>query len=84
MAIPRLPPAAAPIDITITVNERLLPYMTDWYQANKNPGESPAEFIIRGMITSAKAHWMNKFIQAEIEQQQADLQDGDSLDTELA
>ncbi|NIR25858.1 MAG: hypothetical protein GWN77_02620 [Gammaproteobacteria bacterium] len=53
MTIPRLPPDSSSIDVTITVNERLRPYFTAWYQKFKEEGESPQKFALRNLKEAA-------------------------------
>jgi len=47
MSIPRLAPSANSLDVTVTVNEKLRPYFTQWFQATKNDGETPEQFTMR-------------------------------------
>lgn len=47
MPIPRLAPATSPLDINITINTKLRPYLTQWYQDTKLEDETPEEFILR-------------------------------------
>jgi len=49
MAIPRLAPDTNPLSIEITINERLRPYFTLWYQREKKGSETPEQFAIRQM-----------------------------------
>lgn len=58
MIIPRLAPSNNPISITITVNERLRPYFTRWYQNLKKDNESPEEFGLRKLKESAMSDYI--------------------------
>lgn len=53
MSIPRLDPSSNDLTISITVNKRLRPYFTNWYQADKLENDTPEEFIIRQLKINA-------------------------------
>jgi len=91
VTIPRLPPAAKPLDVTITVNEKLLPYLTIWYQRKKNAGETPDQFALRVLKESALNDYLadegkKAFDQIEVDKNTAIdtlQQDATSLGTEV-
>jgi len=49
MNIPRLPPAANPVDINLHVNVKLVPYFTKFYQDTKLTEDTPETFLLRVM-----------------------------------
>ncbi len=51
--MPRLPNAANDFTLTITVNKKLLPYLTEWYKRKKNDGESTEDFALRVLKSAA-------------------------------
>lgn len=53
MALPRLPEAANPYELTVTVNVRLRPYFEIWYQRKKEPGDTPEKFALRVLKRAA-------------------------------
>lgn len=61
MIIPRLPPANNPLNVTITVNERLRPYFTVWFQRFKLENETPEQFALRKLKEVA----MDDYIRSE-------------------
>lgn len=74
--IPRLDPAANPIDVTVTVNVRLRPYFELWFNKTKLPGETAREFALRKLKESAFRDYLGFTIQDErdsIEQSTEDL-----------
>ena len=78
--IPRLPPANNPLDVTITVNVRLRPYFTEWFQQTKEPGETPEQFALRNLKFLAATWYINDKGQEQI----AELnQDSELLRTEV-
>ena len=66
MIIPRLPPASSSINVAITVNERLRPYFTEWFNKTKKVGESPDDFALRRLKESALLDYI-KFHERQIE-----------------
>jgi len=66
MALPRLAPSAQPLDVTITVNERLRPYFTQWFQDEKQEGETPENFAIRQMKKLAMRSYITSVYEAEV------------------
>ena len=53
MTIPRLPEAANPYELNVTINVRLRPYFEIWYQTKKQPGDTPEQFALRVLKTAA-------------------------------
>jgi len=53
MPIPRLPADTNDLDLNITINKRLRPYLTYWYTRKKEAGETPEQFVIRALKTNA-------------------------------
>ena len=72
MPIPRLTPSANPIDVTITVNERLRPYFEIWFQRKKLSGESPSQFALRVLKMNALNDYLNDVGKAEVDQIEAE------------
>jgi hypothetical protein len=42
-----LPPAASPLEVTITFNVNIAPYVEKWYNENKLVAETPSDFLTR-------------------------------------
>jgi hypothetical protein len=42
-----LPPAAQPLNVSLTIGVNAAPYFTQWYADNKLPAEQPGEFLVR-------------------------------------
>jgi hypothetical protein len=42
-----LPPAAQPLNVSLTIGVNAAPYFTQWYADNKLPAETPGEFLVR-------------------------------------
>lgn len=91
MAIPRLPEAANPFTLEITVNVKLRPYFEIWYQRMKRQGETPEQFAIRALKTAALNDYLQMHLPAEqqaVEEAKAAAEaavnaDIQSLDTEI-
>jgi hypothetical protein len=49
MAVTRQPPAANDFSVTLTINKGVVPYYQDFYNAFKQEGESPEDFIERNL-----------------------------------
>ena len=88
MAIPRLPPAPASLSISLDVNATLLPYFTEFYQAKKQAGESPEQFLLRYMKDVVKDYWIKSYEQQLVDasraEQRAILNDSDTFNTEIS
>jgi len=61
--IPRLPPATTELTVSITVNEKLRPYFTEWYQRRKIDGETPTNFALRILKQAAMADYAAENLQ---------------------
>ena len=72
MAIPRLPPAPAPISISLTVSANLRPYFTEFYQDRKQAGESPEQFLLRYMKEAVREYWVGSYENQIIEATRAE------------
>ena len=42
-----LPPAAQPLNVSLTIGVNAAPYFTQWYADNKLPAEQPGDFLVR-------------------------------------
>jgi len=88
MAIPRLPPATTPISVSLDVNAALRPYFTEFYQAKKEAGESPEQFLLRYMKESVREYWVGSYewqiIETSRAEQIAILDDSDTFNTEIS
>ena len=65
MVLSRLDADTKGIDVTIKVNEKLRPYFTMWYQRKKKDGETPAEFALRVLKTTALNDYISEKAQTE-------------------
>mgnify|MGYP000250381019 CR=1 FL=1 len=57
MPIPRLPPAAAPLDVNLHANVKLRPYFAKFYQDTKLPNDTPEAFLLRVMKRVVIEHY---------------------------
>ena len=73
--IPRLPADANPIDVTITVNEKLRPYFEIWFQTKKEAGESPEAFALKVLKQQA----LNFHISANLKVEQNAIEEAKKL-----
>ena len=55
-----LPPAAADLPFSFTTPASAVPYLLEWFNDNKRPGEQPDEFLLRVLINDALNHRRNK------------------------
>jgi len=91
MPIPRLPKATNSLDVTITVNKKLLPYFQVWFQKKREPGETPEQFALRALKGAALGDYIafegrgvSDAIEAERLQAITDLEaDANSMDGEV-
>jgi len=85
--IPRLPPTS-PISVSLDVNAALRPYFTEFYQAKKEAGESPEQFLLRYMKEAVREYWVGSYERQIIEtsraEQRAILDDSDTFNTEIS
>ena len=57
MSIPRLPPAAAPLTVSLEIIEPDLPYFEWWYQRTRQSGDTPEIFALRNLKDQAKSEY---------------------------
>ena len=57
MPIPRLPPAATPLDVNLHANVKLRPYFAKFYQDTKLPNDTPEAFLLRVMKRVVIEHY---------------------------
>jgi len=85
--IPRLPPTS-PISVSLDVNATLRPYFTEFYQAKKEAGESPEQFLLRYMKEAVKEYWIHYSEQQVVDVAMAERRemrgDSDTFDTEIS
>lgn len=66
-----LPPATNTIKISYTVPAEIVPYLTEFYNAEKRVGETKDEFAFRMLKKEAKEWWVNKQVELVQEAQMA-------------
>lgn len=70
MTIPRLPPAADPVDVNLHVNVNLVPYFTKFYQDTKLEGDTPEMFLLRVTKKLVVDHYLLNYLRdAYLEQE---------------
>ena len=70
MTIPRLPPAADPLDVNLHVNVNLTPYFTQFYQDTKLDGDTPEQFLLRVMKRQVVDHYLTNYLRVALKEQE--------------
>ena len=70
MTIPRLPPAADPLDVNLHVNVNLTPYFTQFYQETKLPDDTPEIFLLRVTKRLAVDHYLLNYVRDALAEQE--------------
>jgi hypothetical protein len=64
--MPRLPPSTSADTINITMGEKMVPYLTAWYQDKRKAGESKSSFIERALRKQVQAYWIETYGQSSL------------------
>ena len=60
-----LPAAESDLDLgVIAIDKNALPYVTEWFDDMKQPGDTPEKFLLRMMYQQALRHRLTKLVTA--------------------